>query len=298
MPTDYTPPTPDPNFWKAEPGDLLLAREGFDLRDVDPASRPGIEAKKKAGLYELLANEHEFADLQAKLYAGSWNGRKERVLVVIQAMDAAGKGGVVNHVFGGLLPYGLSLTAFKAPTEEELQHDFLWRVEPHVPAPGVIGLFDRSHYEDVLIQRVRGFAPPEEIERRYGAICDFERRIADDGVRIIKIMLHISPEAQLERLERRLDEPEKRWKYNPSDTNERSKWAEYMEAFQIAIERTNAPHAPWYVVPADAKWYARLAVQRIVMQELRSFGFDWPGHDFDVEAERARLEQTRGLSWP
>lgn len=270
----------------------------FRLSDVDPSSTPGARGGKSAAEAELAASAHELRGLQEKLFAQSRLGSQGRLLVVLQAMDAAGKGGIVNHVFSQADPYGLEVTAFKAPTEEERAHDFLWRVAPRVPGPGVIGVFDRSHYEDVLIQRVRGFAPPEEIERRYGAIVEFERGIVDAGVRIVKIMLHISPQEQAARLLARLDDPEKHWKYNAGDVDERLHWAEYMEAFQIAIDRTDAPHAPWFVVPADSKKYARAAVQRIVISELQRMRPEWPEPDFDIAAERARVEASIDLRWP
>lgn len=285
-------------IWGERPDESLRVGPGFRLEDVDPDSKPGTNANKAEGLAELASSAQELRELQEKLFAQSREGAPQRLLVVLQAMDAAGKGGVVNHVFGQLEPYGLELTAFKAPSEEEREHDFLWRIEPRVPGPGVIGLFDRSHYEDVLIQRVRGFAPPEEIERRYGAIAEFEKRIADEGVHIIKIMLHVSPEEQASRLLDRLDTPEKHWKYNPGDVDERLHWKSYMEAFQIAIERTNAEHAPWFVVPANAKWYARAAVQRIVISELQRIAPAWPAVKFDVAAERERVQQSLGLRWP
>lgn len=285
-------------FWDDNVADLLRVREGFDLSAIDPGSTPGTSAKKKASQAELAAAARELRKLQERLFAQSRAGAPERVLVVLQAMDAAGKGGIVNHVFGGLEPHGLELTAFKSPTVEERAHDFLWRIEPRVPGPGVIGLFDRSHYEDVLIQRVRAFAPPEEIERRYGAITEFERRIADTGVRLVKIMLHVSPEEQATRLADRLADPSKHWKYNPGDIDERKLWPTYMEAFQLAIERTAAPHAPWFVVPANAKWYARAAVQRIVIGELAGLDPQWPAADFDVAEEQARLAATAGMRWP
>ena len=285
-------------FWGERPDESLRVGPGFRLEDVDPDSKPGTNANKAEGLAELASSAQELRELQEKLFAQSREGAPQRLLVVLQAMDAAGKGGVVNHVFGQLEPYGLELTAFKAPSEEEREHDFLWRIEPRVPGPGVIGLFDRSHYEDVLIQRVRGFAPPEEIERRYGAIAEFEKRIADEGVHIIKIVLHVSPEEQASRLLDRLDTPEKHWKYNPGDVDERLHWKSYMEAFQIAIERTNAEHAPWFVVPANAKWYARAAVQRIVISELQRIAPAWPAVKFDVAAERERVQQSLGLRWP
>lgn len=285
-------------FWTDDVTRLLRVGPGFDLRDVDPDAKPGTEARKREGIEELVRSAQQLRGLQEKLFAQSRLGARDRLLVVLQAMDAAGKGGIVNHVFSQVEPYGLALSAFKAPTEEERAHDFLWRIEPRVPAPGMIGVFDRSHYEDVLIQRVRGFAPPEEIERRYGVIVDFERRLVDDGVRVVKIMLHISPEEQAERLLARLDDPEKHWKYNAGDVDEREFWPEYMDAFGIAIERTATERAPWYVVPANAKWYARAAVQRIVISELQRIDPRWPEADFDVAAERARIERTAGMRWP
>jgi PPK2 family polyphosphate:nucleotide phosphotransferase len=285
-------------FWTDDVTRLLRVGPGFDLRDVDPDAKPGTEARKREGIEELVRSAQQLRGLQEKHFAQSRLGARDRLLVVLQAMDAAGKGGIVNHVFSQVEPYGLALSAFKAPREEERAHDFLWRIEPRVPAPGMIGVFDRSHYEDVLIQRVRGFAPPEEIERRYGAIVDFERRLVDDGVRVVKIMLHISPEEQAERLLARLDDPEKHWKYNAGDVDEREFWPEYMEAFGIAIERTATQRAPWYVVPANAKWYARAAVQRIVISELQRIDPRWPEADFDVAAERARIERTAGMRWP
>lgn len=286
------------DFWTAHPAELLKVTDGFDLREVDPGSTPGTEAGRKKGEKELARSAQELRELQEKLFAQSRLDSKDRLLVVLQAMDAAGKGGIVNHVFSLIEPYGLQLTAFKAPTEEERAHDFLWRIEPRVPRPGVIGVFDRSHYEDVLIQRVREFAPPEEIERRYGAIVDFEKRIADDGVRVVKIMLHVSPKEQASRLVSRLDNPDKHWKYNTTDVDERLLWHDYMEAFQIAIERTHTPESPWYVVPGDSKWYARTAVQRIVISELQEINPQWPGADFDVAGERARVIDSQDLTWP
>ncbi|KUF06850.1 PPK2 family polyphosphate kinase [Leucobacter sp. G161] len=285
-------------FWDSDVATLLRVGEGCTLSGIDPGSTPGTTANKKAGQAELAAAAHELRELQERLFAQSRAGAPDRVLVVLQAMDAAGKGGIVNHVFAQLEPHGLELTAFKSPTEEELSHDFLWRIEPRVPGPGVIGLFDRSHYEDVLIQRVRSFAPAEEIERRYGAITAFEQRLADEGVHIVKVMLHVSPQEQAERLSDRLADPAKHWKYNPGDVDERKLWPAYMEAFQTAIDRSNAPHAPWYVVPANSKWYARVAVQRIVIGELERINPQWPAADFDVVAEQARLAETSELRWP
>ena len=285
-------------FWTDDVAELLRVRPGFTLSEVDPGAKPGTDAHKRDGAKELTRAAQELRELQEKLFAQSRLGAPDRLLVVLQAMDAAGKGGVVNHVFGQTEPYGLELTSFKSPTDEERAHDFLWRVEPRVPGPGVIGVFDRSHYEDVLIQKVRQFAPADEIERRYGAIVDFERRITAAGVRVVKIMLHISPEEQAERLLSRLDDPAKHWKYNPGDVDERLHWAEYMAAFQTAIERTDSDEAPWYVVPANSKWYTRAAVQRIVISELVALSPHWPEPDFDAAAERQRVVDSQDLRWP
>jgi PPK2 family polyphosphate:nucleotide phosphotransferase len=204
-------------------------------------------------------------------------------------MDTAGKGGIVKHVVGSVDPQGVHIRAFKAPTDEEKKHDFLWRVRPELPAEGTLGVFDRSHYEAVLIHRVRALSTPEEIEERYDIINAFEKEVAATGTAIVKVMLHISPEEQKARLMARLDDPAKHWKYNPGDVDERLLWPKYMEAYEIALRRTTTDIAPWYVVPADHKWYARLAVQQLVLDALRGLKLEWPKADYDVEAEKKRL---------
>ncbi|MFE6969340.1 polyphosphate kinase 2 family protein [Isoptericola sp. NPDC057653] len=276
--------------WSGEPGELLRVGEGFRLADVDPGSKPGYGGKKKDGAADLRAGEEELDELQERLYAQSREDPSApAVLLVLQAMDSAGKGGIVRHVIGATDPQGVHLVAFKKPTPDELAHDFLWRVEREVPAAGYIGVFDRSHYEDVLIGRVRELAPPEEIERRYGAINAFEAELAARGTRIVKVMLHISPEEQKARLGERLERPDKHWKYNPGDVDERLLWPRYMDAFQTVFERTSTEHAPWYVVPANAKWYARLAVQALLLDALEDIDPQWPAATFDVEHEKSRL---------
>lgn len=263
----------------------------FDLAAVDTASHPGVE-DRKAAEKQLLDNHDKLADLQERLFAESKFGGTRSVLLVLQAMDTAGKGGIVRHVVGGIDPQGVHIHAFKAPTEEERKHDFLWRVRSQLPTPGIIGVFDRSHYEDVLIHRVRGFSTPEAIEERYGIIADFEREIVASGTTIIKVMLHISSAEQKARLAERLDRPDKHWKYNPGDVDERALWPAYQEAYQIALTRTSTPDAPWYVVPADNKWYARWAVQNLLLEALQKLDPQWPSVDYDVEAEKARLAAT------
>jgi PPK2 family polyphosphate:nucleotide phosphotransferase len=279
--------------WTGEPSVLLRVGEGFRLSDVDPGSTPGYDGSKKHGAADLDAGALQFDELQERLYAQSRDDdTAPAVLLVLQAMDSAGKGGIVRHVIGATDPQGVHLKAFKKPTDDELAHDFLWRIEKEVPRAGYIGVFDRSHYEDVLIGRVRQLAPPEEIERRYGAINDFEKRLTDAGVHIVKVMLHISHDEQKARLMERLDRPDKHWKYNPGDVDERQLWPAYMDAYQVAFDRTSTDHAPWHVVPADAKWYARLAVQALLLETMEAIDPQWPVATFDVAAEKARLAAT------
>jgi len=276
--------------WSGDVADLLRVGDGFVLADVDPRSTPGYEQDKHAAAEDLKAGAQQLDEFQERLFAQSRvDATDASVLLVLQAMDSAGKGGIIRHVVGSTDPQGIALAAFKKPTPEELEHDFLWRVEKRLPEPGLIGVFDRSHYEDVLIGRVRALAPAEEIERRYGAINDFEKRVVDSGTRIVKVMLHISRDEQKERLMERLDRPDKHWKYNPGDVDERELWPSYMAAYQTVFERTSTDQAPWYVVPANRKWYARLAVQHLLLEALESIDPHWPAATFDVAAEKARL---------
>jgi PPK2 family polyphosphate:nucleotide phosphotransferase len=267
----------------------LRVAAGFDLRSVDTRSTPGFQGDKAAGDSALKGEAHELAELQEKLFACGRYGDDRRVLLVLQAMDTAGKGGILKHVVGSVDPQGVDITAFKAPTDEEKAHDFLWRVRRRLPEAGMIGVFDRSHYEDVLIHRVHGLSEPDVIEARYQQIVDFEREMVASGTTLLKVMLHISPKEQKKRLTERLERPDKRWKFDPGDITERARWEDYMTAYQIAIDRTSTDDAPWHVVPADRKWYARLAVHRLLLGALRALGQDWPKADFDVDAELRRL---------
>ena len=275
-----TSPIADAVRLEAGPVDL-------SVRVTDAA--PGFDGTKTDGRVALAAMADELADLQERLWAERTAGSRRRVLVVLQGMDTSGKGGVLRHTIGLVDPQGVHITSFKAPTEEELAHDFLWRIEKGVPEPGFIGVFDRSHYEDVLIARVQGFAGPEEIERRYSAINEFEARLADDGVSIVKCMLHLGAGEQKARLQERLDNPEKHWKYNTGDLDQRAHWAAYREAYEIALEQTHTDAAPWHVVPADKKWFRNLAVGQLLLDTLRGLNLQWPVADFDVEAEKALL---------
>lgn len=260
-----------------------------DLTSIETNTSPGFTGGKKKGKAALFALGDELSDLQERLFAEGRSGSGRRLLLVLQGMDTSGKGGVLRHTVGLVDPQGVRITSFKSPTDEEREHDFLWRVRRALPEPGYIGVFDRSHYEDVLIGRVRELAEPDEIERRYGAINDFERELVDSGTTIVKCMLHISADEQKERLLARLGKPSKHWKFNPGDIDERAQWPRYREAYEIALERTNTEHAPWFVIPSGKKWYRNLAIGRLLYDTLRRMDPQWPVADFDVEAETKRL---------
>lgn len=262
--------------------------------DVDPDSKPGYLGGKAEGEATRAIRAERLSQLQELLYANgvSGNGTGASVLLVVQAMDTAGKGGIMRNVVGAMDPQGVETAAFKAPTEEEQRHHFLWRIRHHLPQPGFLAVFDRSHYEDVLIHRVRRLAPLHAIEQRYEEIRRFERELADRGTRIVKVMLHITKDEQQDRLAERLDRPDKFWKYHPGDVDERAYWDEYMDAYRIAIEETDADHAPWFIVPANRKWYSRVAVQELLITALESLELQWPPADFDVAAEKRRLAES------
>jgi len=272
--------------------ELLRVTPGFHLADIDPDSTPGFDGGKKAGERALAEGAAELADLQERMYAQSLFGGAKSLLLVLQAMDTAGKGGIVGHVVGEVNPQGVQAFAFKSPTAEEKSHDFLWRVRRQLPPHGYLGVFDRSHYEDVLIHRVRGLSTPEAIEQRYGLINEFEAQLAAAGTTVVKAMLHIGRDEQKKRLAARLDRPDKQWKYNPGDVDERLLWPAYQEAYQIAVTRTSTEDAPWFVIPANHKWFARLSVQRLLIDALRGMALEWPSADYDVEAEKKRLAAT------
>jgi PPK2 family polyphosphate:nucleotide phosphotransferase len=270
----------------------LGAGSGFVLADRDPRSTPGYDRGKAAGIKLMAGSVPELDDLQERLYAEATAGGTAALLLVVQGMDTSGKGGIMRHVVGSVDPQGVRYIAFKAPTSDELAHPFLWRVRNALPHPGQIGVFDRSQYEDVLIARVHDLVPPSTWRRRYSQINTFEQTVAQAGTTIVKVMLHISRDEQKARLSTRLEMPEKHWKYNPADVDERERWAAYQEAYQVAISRCSTDAAPWFVVPADRKWYARLAVQQLVLEHLRTMAPMWPTATFDVEAERLRLAST------
>ncbi|WP_435771014.1 PPK2 family polyphosphate kinase [Nocardioides sp. SYSU DS0651] len=271
---------------------LLRVPQGpVDLASIDTDATPGFDGDKATGKAALYAMGPELADLQERLFAEGVAGGTRNLLLVLQGMDTSGKGGTLRSTVGLVDPQGVRITSFKAPTEEELAQDFLWRIARALPPVGFVGVFDRSHYEDVLIARVRDLAPAEEIERRYDAINEFEADLAASGTTIVKCMLHISAEEQRKRLLARLEKPEKHWKYNTGDLAERRRWPAYQEAYRIAIERTNTDVAPWHVVPANRKWYRNLAVGTLLHDALSSLDLGWPAADFDVEEQKRLLTE-------
>ena len=247
---------------------------------VDLARRPTDDdggLTKDEGRERLEANHGRARGLQERLYAEG----EQALLVVFQAMDAGGKDSTTEHVFGPINPQGVRVASFKRPTELERRHDFLWRVHREVPAHGMIGVFNRSHYEDVLVVRVHGWAAPDVVERRYGHIRAFEEVLADARTRVVKVMLHISRGYQLARFRRRLERADKHWKFNPADLDERALWDDYRRAFEVAIERTSTEAAPWFVVPAETRWYRDLVVSQVVVDALEAMDPQFPAPAFD-----------------
>ncbi|MFS0885615.1 PPK2 family polyphosphate kinase [Aeromicrobium sp. 179-A 4D2 NHS] len=268
----------------------LAAQGPVDLTTIATDATPQFDGTKRDARRLLPEIGKRLMASQELLFANGRAGTTDRkVLMLLQGMDTSGKGGTLRHVAGLVDPQGLVITAFKAPTEEERSHDFLWRVERRLPPAGMIGVFDRSHYEDVLIGRVRSLADSDEIERRYDAINDFEQRFVDGGGVLLKCFLHISPDDQKERLAERLDDPTKYWKYNPGDLDERELWDEYQRAYEVVLERCSTPSAPWYVVPAGRKWYRNWAIATMLGETLDELDLKWPEADFDVEEQKRRL---------
>lgn len=270
---------------------LRCPQAPVDLAAIDTGATPKAPGDKETTKDAAAQMGEQLSALQERLFArGRVNADlARRVLVILQGMDTAGKGGVVRHTFGLLDPQGVQLAAFKAPTKEELSHDFLWRIRRELPDAGMIGVFDRSHYEDVLVARVDELVEPEVWRRRYDRINRFEAELAASGTVIVKFFLHISPEVQQERLVARLDDPGKHWKFDPSDIAARAKWGDYQQAYTDVLERCNPDIAPWYVIPADHKWYRNWAVAQILLETLRSMNITWPAVDFDVDEQRHKL---------
>ncbi|HSP42859.1 MAG TPA: polyphosphate kinase 2 family protein [Luteolibacter sp.] len=260
--------------------DRYLVKPGtrVNLGEIDPDEKTLFSGKDKSeydGQFREL--QDALRDMQKMLYAQN----KHKILVVMQAMDTGGKDGCIKHVFSHIDPQGIHVRSFKKPTDEELAHDFLWRVHAKVPPRGQLVIFNRSHYEDVIAVRVKKIFPDEVWKRRQKHIIDFERMLADEGTTIVKIFLHISKAEQKERLEARLSNPNKHWKFNPDDLKDRARWDEFLTAYEDLISKTTAGHAPWYVVPADRKWYRNLCVARIMVDTMRSLDLKLPKIDWD-----------------
>lgn len=280
--------------WKTPAAEALRVTETGPMASFDASGTPGFTGDKEAG-EELLTKRGEvLADLQEILYANGRAGDHRSVLLVLQGMDTAGKGGIVRHVGGLVDPQGLAITGFGKPTKEEVAHDFLWRIHQALPAGGRIGIFDRSHYEDVLPVRVHNLVPRSEWDKRYDIINEFEQELVNNGTTIIKCALVVSKSEQKARLTERLERPDKYWKYNPGDIDERAYWDAYLEAYQAIFDRCDSDAAPWYLIPADKKWFARLAVCELLIDALEQLDLDWPAADFDIEAEKERVVALEG----
>jgi PPK2 family polyphosphate:nucleotide phosphotransferase len=259
--------------------------EPVDLDELDARATPLAPGGKKKTAADTGTEGEALAALQEKLFAAA----SQRVLLVLQGMDTSGKGGVIKHVIGMVNPQGVHIASFKKPTAEEQRHHFLWRVRQALPGPGLIGILDRSHYEDVLVARVHALAAPEVIEKRYTEITRFEAQLADQGFAVVKCFLNVSYDEQRERLLARLADPTKHWKFNPGDLAERARWAEYQEAYRIALERCSTDAAPWYAVPADRKWYRNWAIGRLLLETARDLDPQYPQPALDVPALQKAL---------
>lgn len=263
-------------YW-VKPGTRL------DLSAIDSREKTLFDGGSKSDFEPQFAElQDQLQDLQKMLYAQN----KHRILVVMQAMDTGGKDGCIKHVFSHIDPQGIHVRSFKKPTEEELSYDFLWRIHSKVPHRGQLVIFNRSHYEDIIAVRVKKLFPDEVWKRRQRHVVDFERMLAEEGTTIVKIFLHISKEEQKKRLETRLENPVKHWKFNPDDLADRKRWDDFMHAYEDVISKTSTEHAPWYVVPADRKWYRNLCVARIVLDTLKQLRMELPKIDWDPNGIR------------
>ncbi len=267
----------------------LIAKPGASVRlaDIDPGFHGQHESHQKA-VPEIDATLRRITALQELLYAE----RKHALLIVLQGIDAAGKDGVCWHVIRAMNPQGCSVHGFKQPTAEELSHDFLWRIHKQVPGHGRVAVFNRSHYEDVLVVRVHDLAPKHVWSGRYEAINQFERLLTDNGVTIVKFFLYISKEEQLERFRRRLDDPDRQWKISTSDYAEREHWDTYVAAYEAMLSKCSTEHAPWYVIPSNHKWFRNLATSRIILETLEEMGIKAPEATVDIDEIRKKYHQA------
>lgn len=251
---------------------LVKSGTRVKLSDWNPDDTGKFKGGKKQGLAKLEKLNSRLEALQELLYAE----HKHKVLIILQAMDTGGKDGVIRRVFDGVNPSGVRVAGFKAPTPEELAHDFLWRIQKQIPSEGELVIFNRSHYEDVLVVRVHDIVPPEVWGARFDQINAFERRLVENGTTILKFYLHIDMDEQKERLQARLDDPTKRWKFRLGDLEERKHWTEYMEAYEDVLSKTSSDVAPWYIVPANRKWFRDLVISSVLVDTLEGLKMNYP----------------------
>ena len=264
---------------------LVSGKNKIHLKDFDPNDSSEFNGKKKAGEEALIEINKEIETLQEQMFAEG----KRRLIVLVQAMDTAGKDGIIRHVFEGVNPSGVRVAAFKAPTAVELSHDYLWRVHAQTPGKGEIVIFNRSHYEDVLVVRVRNLAPKEVWSKRYDHIKNFEKILTDEGTTILKLFLNIDLQEQAQRFLARVEDPTKTWKFNPGDLEERKLWPQYMEAYEDVLNKTSTDYAPWYVIPSNKKWYRNLLIANILRDTLKGFKMSYPEPPADLEGYHKKL---------
>jgi len=265
---------------------------GIKLSDYDPEDTSVYDGEKDKGKKKLKELNKDLEKLQEMLYAEG----KRRVLVILQGMDTSGKDGVIRHVFEGVNPQGVKVTSFKVPTSLELAHDYLWRVHQKTPGKGEIVIFNRSQYEDVLVVRVHDMVPAEVWKKRYEQINNFERLLAEEGTLILKFFLHINLEEQAKRFLARVETPEKNWKFNPGDLEERQYWEQYTKAYEDVLNKTSTEHAPWFVIPSNRKWYRNLAIASILVDALKGLKMSYPTAVEDLETYHKRLLEMTMVS--
>jgi PPK2 family polyphosphate:nucleotide phosphotransferase len=276
-------------LWTVPAAQALRATKGTKIADIDTSATPGFTGGKAAGEALLAERTRRLSALQEMLFANGRSGDPRAVLLVLQGMDTAGKGGIVRHVVGSVDPQGVDHAAFGVPTPAERRHHFLWRIRKQLPRGGQLGVFDRSHYEDVLVVRVHNLVPEAVWKPRYAEINAFERELLGEGTLLVKVALFVSLDEQRARLLERLQRRDKYWKFNPADIDERAYWPQYQQAYQAMLDKTSTGHAPWHVIPADRKWFSRLAVTELLIDALERMDLSWPPASFDVDAQLRRL---------
>lgn len=277
------------SVWTLPPAQRVMFHPGDRLVDIPADGTPGFPAGKAEGQRFIDLSSGEISRFMGLMYANGVRGSHRRLLIILQGMDASGKGGIVRHVFRQGDPMGIHYHGFGAPSEEELRHDFLWRIKRELPRDGWVAVFDRSHYEDIIMPRVYGTQPESVWRGRYDIVNDFERSLVADGCSVIKIFLTINRDFQRGRFLDRLDDPTKRWKFDVSDLDARERWDDYMQAWQEVFERTSTSFAPWYIVPANKRWYSRAVVSELLRTTFTTMNLTWPALSCDEDEARARL---------